>query len=91
LPYYSRQTEPAHRHWCCAFIHFDERRPSAETGKVEVGAHLSRLAVDKGLATWVHRQALSAWCFFPAGYASSSCCGCLSSMSVIGPLFGKAR
>jgi len=55
--HYSLRTEEAYVYWCRAFIRFHRLRHPAEMGGPEVGAFLTWLAGERGVAVSTHRQA----------------------------------
>jgi len=55
--HHSLRTEEAYVYWCRAFIRFHRLRHPAEMGGPEVGAFLTWLAGERGVAVSTHRQA----------------------------------
>jgi hypothetical protein len=61
--HYSIRTEDAYVLWARRFILFHGERHPGEMGEAEVGASLTHLAVEGGVATSTQNQALSALLF----------------------------
>jgi hypothetical protein len=63
LRHYSQRTEQAYVSWVKRFVRFGGMRHPRELGAAEVGAFLTSLAVDRGLAAATQNQAASALVF----------------------------
>jgi len=62
--HYSERTEEAYVHWVRTFIRFHGLKHPAALGAAEVERFLSWVAVERGVASSTHRQALAALLFF---------------------------
>src|SRR5262245_39822984 len=61
--HYAIRTEDAYVNWAKRFILFHQKRHPTETGRVEIEAFLTHLAVDRHIAASTLNQALSALLF----------------------------
>ncbi|MFZ3193319.1 MAG: integron integrase [Moraxellaceae bacterium] len=61
--HYSLRTEQSYCGWVKRFVLFHNKRHPSEMGAVEVTAYLSYLAVEQGVSSSTHQQALSALLF----------------------------
>jgi integron integrase len=64
--HYSLRTEDTYVHWVRRFILFHDRRHPSDMGPEEVGAFLTHLATDRGVAATTQNQAKSALLFLYA-------------------------
>ena len=67
--HYSIRTEDAYLQWVKRFILFHGKRHPAEMGEPQVGAFLTHLAVEGGVAAATQNQALNALVFLHCGQA----------------------